>query len=234
MSTKIRQPRPPQTLDQGRIRQKLRTRRQILAAASALVAAGNTPTVEEAADAAGVSRRTAYRYFPAQRKLLTEAALEGLRAPMESMLAAMPTGPNAQDVESRVSALIERMQSMAIRHEQLLRTMIHQTVLEPSSSAQPRRGIRRIDWIESALKPMRARVPAKAYERLVSALALCAGIEALLVLRDICGLSEADAIAASRWAAQAMLKQTLHEAQTSTRSRRSGRRRVRPPGSQRP
>jgi AcrR family transcriptional regulator len=234
VSTKIRQPRPPQTLDQGRTRQKLRTRRQILAAASALVAAGKTPTVEEAADAAGVSRRTAYRYFPAQRKLLTEAALEGLRVPMEAMLAAVPTGPDPQDVENRVAALIDRMQSMAIRHEQLLRTMIHQTVLEPGSSAQPRRGTRRIDWIESALKPMRSRVPAKAYERLVSALALCAGIEALLVLRDICGLSEADAIAASRWAAQAMLKQTLHEAQTSRRSRRSGRRRVQPLGSQRP
>jgi AcrR family transcriptional regulator len=234
VSTKTRQPRPPQTLDQGRTRQKLRTRRQILAAASTLVAAGKTPTVEEAADAAGVSRRTAYRYFPAQRKLLTEATLEGLRAPMEAMLAAAPTGPDAQDVEARVSALIDRMQSMAIRHEQLLRTMIHQTVLAHSSAAQPRRGVRRIDWIESALKPMRARVPARAYERLVSALALCGGIEALLVLRDIRGLPEADAVAVSRWAAQAMLRQTLQEAETSGRSRRKGRPRARPPGGQRP
>lgn len=233
MSTKIRQPRPPQTLDQGRITQKLRTRRQILAAASTLVAAGRTPTVEEAADAAGVSRRTAYRYFPAQGKLLTEAALEGLRGPMEAMLAAAPSGPDVQDVEYRVAALIDRMQSMAIRHERLLRTMIHQTVLERGSSGQPRRGIRRIDWIETALKPLRARVPTKAYERLVSALALCGGIEALLVLRDIRGLPESDAIAVSGWAAQALLKQTLQEVETRRRSPRKGRPRVRLPGSQR-
>ena len=162
---------------------------------------------------------------------LSVAALEGLRGPMESMLAAVPTGPDRRDVESRVSALIDRMQSMAIQHEPLLRTMIHQTVLEPSSSAQPRRGIRRIDWIESALKPMRTRVPAKAYERLVSALALCGGIEALLVLRDIRGLTESDAIAVSRWAAHAMLTQTLQEAEASRRSRRSGRPRAAPIGS---
>ncbi len=221
-------------LDQGRVRQKLRTRHQILAAASALVAAGKTPTVEEAADAAGVSRRTAYRYFPAQRKLLTEAALEGLRAPMEAMLAAVPARPEAQGVERRVAALIDRMQSMAIRHEQLLRTMIHQTVLERGSTAQPRRGIRRIDWIEAALKPMRARVPAKAFERLVSALALCGGIEAMLVLRDIRGLPESEAIAVSRWAAQALLGQTLREADARRRSPQKGRPRARLPGHQRP
>jgi hypothetical protein len=34
---------------------------------------------------------------------------------------------------------------------------------------------------------------------------------ALLVLRDICRLSDADAIEVSRWAAQALLKQTLAE-----------------------
>lgn len=233
MSSKIFEPRSSQKLDQGRIRQKLRTRRRILAAASALVAAGKTPTIEEAADAAGVSRRTAYRYFPGQGKLLTEAALEGLRGPMEAMLAAAPAGPDVQDVEYRVAALIHRMQSMALRHERLLRTMIHQTVLERGSSVHPRRGIRRIDWIETALQPLRARVPAKAYERLVSALALCGGIEALLVLRDIRGLPESDAIAVSGWAAQALLKQTLQEAETGRRSPRKGRARVRPLSSQR-
>src|SRR5579872_3336731 len=49
--------------DQGRVRQKRRTRRAILAAASALIGEGKRPSVEEVADAAEVSRRTAYRYF---------------------------------------------------------------------------------------------------------------------------------------------------------------------------
>jgi hypothetical protein len=127
------------------------------------------------------------------------------------MLADAPLGSDAPDMETRLSLLIEQMQSMAIRNESLLRTMIHQTVLERSPAAMPRRGTRRIDWIEAALKPLAKRITAKAYARLVSGLALCAGIEALLVLRDICGLSEIEAIEVSRWAAQALLQQTLKE-----------------------
>jgi AcrR family transcriptional regulator len=213
---------PLGSLEGGRTRQKLRTRRQILTAASILVADGKTPTVAEAADAARVSRRTAYRYFPTQPKLLTEAALEGLRAPMEAALAEVPAGPKVHDMESRVAALIDQMQSMAIRHEPSLRTMIHQTVLERTSGV-PRRGTRRIDWIESAVKPVRKRLGEKAYARLVSGLALCGGIEALLVLRDIRGLSEFDAIEVSRWAALALLRQTLKEVGTKARTTRKRR-----------
>lgn len=220
MSSKVRKQEKSADLDRGRVDQKRRTRGLILVSAAALVAAGGTPTVAEAADAAEVSRRTAFRYFPTQQKLLTEAALEGLRAPMEAMLAVAPCGSKAHDVELRVSALIDQMQSMAIRNESLLRTMIHQTVLERSNTATPRRGTRRIDWIEAALKPLLKTIGAKAHARLVCGLALCGGIEALLVLRDICGLTEIEAIEVSRWAAHALLKQTLIEFDSNARTRR--------------
>jgi len=174
-----------------------------------------------------VSRRTAYRYFPAQTKLLTEAALEGLRAPMEAMLAAAPDGSGAYDLEVRVAALIERMQSMAIKHEELLRTMIHQTVLARETTTRPSRGTRRIDWIEAAVESLRTCLSPRAYRRLVSALALCGGIEALLVLRDVRGLSETEAIAVSRWTALAVLRQTVQEAETNKRPTRKGRPSVR-------
>lgn len=215
MSSKVHKQVRGSELDRGRVNQKLRTRRRILVSAAALVAAGETPTVTEAADAAAVSRRTAYRYFPTQQKLLTEAVLEGLRGPMTAMLAAAPSGSDAHDVGMRLAVLVEQMQSMAIRNESLLRTMIHETVLERSPAAMPRRGSRRIDWIEAALKPLAKRISAKAYARLVRGLALCAGIEALLVLRDICGLSEVEATEVSLWAAQALLKQTLLEFDSS-------------------
>ena len=57
----------------GRTRQKERTRKALIAAARGLVAGGKTPTVEEAAAAADISRTTAYRYFPSQRMLLVAA-----------------------------------------------------------------------------------------------------------------------------------------------------------------
>ena len=61
---------------EGRVNQKRRTRAAILAAAVELLKRGKSPTVAEVADAALVSRATAYRYFPTQEYLLFEAALE--------------------------------------------------------------------------------------------------------------------------------------------------------------
>jgi AcrR family transcriptional regulator len=216
----------PAETPQRRVRQKLRTRRQILATASSLISAGQRPTVAEAADAADVSRRTAYRYFPTQAKLLTEAALEGLRVPMETSLAQEFGGEDPTDVETRLRAVIDKMQELAIRHEPLLRTMIHETVLEPTPGGQPRRGTRRIDWLESAVAPLRLRLGAKAYNRLVSALALCAGIEALLVLRDIRALSERNAFDVSHWAARAILRQSLSESDPEKSGGRNTRRKT--------
>jgi len=179
--------------------------------------AGRRPTVAEVADAAEVSRRTAYRYFPTQPKILIEAALEGLRPPMDAAIAAGPREAGAASLERRVDRLVAEMQRMAAEHEHLLRSMIQLTVLEPPSGALPRRGIRRVEWIESALRPAAYSLPRSAYERLVSALAVCAGIESLVVLRDIRGLSNAQAVRISRWMARAVLQQALADARKSRR-----------------
>ena len=57
----------------GRTNQKRRTRDELVAAARSIVDEGRTPTVEEVAEAAAISRTTAYRYFPSQRALLGAA-----------------------------------------------------------------------------------------------------------------------------------------------------------------
>ena len=195
----------------GRSRQKLRTRRLILEASSRLIASGRQPTVTAAADAAGVSRRTAYRYFPSQEKLLSEAALEGLRPLLESAMAAAPSGNSAEGIEARLLAFVRTLQKLTVKHDALLRTIVHATVLEPEQG-MPKRGTRRVEWVETAVAPLRLRLAPAAYRRLVSGLTLCVGIEAMLVFRDIRGLSAAQAIAASEWLAMTLLRSTLHEA----------------------
>ena len=65
----------------GRTEQKRRTRDVLVAAARDLVASGITPTVEQAAAAAVISRPTAYRYFPNQRTLLAAAYQKPLPKP---------------------------------------------------------------------------------------------------------------------------------------------------------
>jgi AcrR family transcriptional regulator len=213
-------------LRKGRANQKLRTRRLLLETAAAMIAKGDRPTVTEVADTAEVSRRTAYRYFPTQVKLMTEAALEGLRPSMESALNAAPSGTTSGAIEARVDALVAQMQRLALANEPLLRTMIHETVLHSPSDTQPPRGTRRVEWIETAIEPLRARLGSAAYARLVSALALTTGIEALLVLRDIRGLSAAQAVQVSHWMARALLRQSLLDRQAEQRRTREKHRKA--------
>jgi AcrR family transcriptional regulator len=200
------------TPEAGRQRQKQRTRRLLLDAARALLESGRQPTVTDVADAADVSRRTAYRYFPTQEKLLAESALEGLRPMMDNALALIPAGDNQQDLEARIDALVGNVMALAFENESLLRTMIQQTVLEKGTADVPRRGTRRIDWIEAAIAPLRSRLSKAHYGRLVSALAVCTGMEAILVLRDIRGLTPAQTIQVSQWMARALLREALSAA----------------------
>src|SRR6266852_2858087 len=83
----------------GRSAQKARTRDALVAAARDLVAAGGvTPTVEDAAAAASISRSTAYRYFPNKRALLVAAHPETAAT---SMLPADPP----RDPAARIDAV---------------------------------------------------------------------------------------------------------------------------------
>src|SRR3712207_1499055 len=86
----------------GRTRQKARTRAAMIAATSAFLGEGITPTVEQAAERADVSRTTAYRYFPNQRTLLLAAYPE---LGEESLL-----GPDAPaDVQERLEIVTRRI-----------------------------------------------------------------------------------------------------------------------------
>ena len=202
----------------GRVRQKGRTRSALLAAAIRLITAGVQPSVAEVADAAEVSRRTAYRYFPTQEQMLVEAALEGVRGIMTKAIEGPPSGRrDAADVAARLDRAVQALQQSAVANEQLLRTMIRLTVssasrVPPRDPSLPKRGYRRIEWIALALAPVRTRLGKRRYERLVSAIAMCVGIEALIVLRDLRGLSERDAEDVSRWAAATLLRASLDEA----------------------
>src|SRR5215211_5708090 len=94
----------------GRTNQKARTRGALLDATRELLAEGVSPTVEQAADRAAVSRTTAYRYFANQRALLT-AVYPEIEA--NSLLDAdAPVDP-----EERLELVIERFTRHVLEHE---------------------------------------------------------------------------------------------------------------------
>lgn len=197
----------------GRINQKRRTRAAIVTAAAELLRQGQMPGVAEVADAAAVSRATAYRYFPSQEYLLSEAALNNTREEVDQVLAATDS---SAPPEARLDAVVQAIQERTIRQEGGFRALLRLSLEQSFSGSDAqettdwkRRGGRRLDWIEQALAPVWDALDDRMKERIVGGLSLCMGIEALVVLRDICGFSPNEATEISRWTAQAILRAGL-------------------------
>src|SRR5918997_3409180 len=175
-------------LHTGRTNQKARTRDALIAAARQLLAEGVTPTVEEAAAEASVGRTTAYRYFPNSRALV---AATFPQMEMRSLLGEDPP----EDPLARLEIMAERFTREILEHEPELRAQLRLALEgEPAGSERlPFRGGRRIRWIEDALSPLDGRMPEGELRRLVYGIDATLGIEALVWLTDVGGLSREEA-----------------------------------------
>jgi AcrR family transcriptional regulator len=199
----------------GRARQKMRTRAALVEAARGLMRAGASPTVAEAAEAARVSRATAYRYFPTHDSLLVEISnIAPSTEPVEALLERLPDG----DVEARLLALLERFGPIVCAEEVPMRTALR-TYLDTWLKAHARgdsavavREGRRMRWLDRVLEPARRDLSAGQYRRLRAALALTLSIDAMVVMKDVCRIdSDREALAVLRWAAMALLRAGLGE-----------------------
>jgi len=188
----------------GRTHQKQRTRRALVAAARDLVAQGVTPKVEDAAAKATISRTTAYRYFPNQRALLLAAHPE---IDVRSLLPEQAP----DDPETRLDIVIQNFLRLIIDTEPQQRTTLRLS-LDPAPNLRgelPLRQGRAIGWIAEALAPLRVRMSEAQIRRLALAIRSAAGIEALVWLTDIGGLSRREAVRVMRGSARALLRSAL-------------------------
>jgi len=187
----------------GRTQQKRRTRDQLIAAARDLIAEkGSTPTVAEAATAALVSRTTAYRYFPNQTALLIAAHPETAA----TSLLPPDTGGSA---EERLRAAVEAFSKVIIDTERQQRTMLLLSLQAGNASDLPLRKGRAIGWFEDALGPLRDRLSEADVHRLAVAIRGAVGIEALIWLTDVAGLTRTQAAHLMQWSAQALLNEAV-------------------------
>ena len=203
----------------GRSAQKARTRDALVAAARDLVAAGVTPTVEDAAAAASISRTTAYRYFPSKRALLLAAHPE---IAATSMLPANPP----EDPAARLDAVVCNFSAMILDTEAQQRTMLRLSLEADAAErgALPLRQGRAIAWIAEALDGLGGELSGKQLRQLVLSVRATIGIEAIVWLIDVAGLSRNDAVALTRWSAQALLQRaTTVPPPTPSRSGKKGR-----------
>ncbi len=184
----------------GRESQKNRTRKALIAAAGELMRSGRQPTVTDVAEAAGISRATAYRYFPTQELLWAEVALFAVGGPL------FPPGGEDVAVPEAVGRLVRRVGVWSYENEQPLRTILRLS-LDPATGVR-RPGHRR-EWIAEALAPLRGKIDAGTYDNLSNALMLLLGIDPVVVMTDIAGASREEALDALEWSARRLVEGAL-------------------------
>jgi AcrR family transcriptional regulator len=213
-----------------RVNQKARTRAALVAAAAALAQRGRAPSIAEAAEEAGVSLATAYRYFSDPEHLWAEASFQSMgldewMASVHKRLAKVgEAGERAQLAAKLVGG---RMLADQQPFRQLMRASMEQWFTQPNAEPAvraPVRASRRQQTNELVLEPLRERLTEEQFERLLRAMTLVSGVDAIVVLTDSAGLDSDDALAtlidANRWLIEGALAEFTAQASTVKRTRK--------------
>jgi AcrR family transcriptional regulator len=203
----------------GRIAQKRRTRNDLLRAARAIRESGGVPTVGEAASAAGISRATAYRYFPTQESLLAEASTGPLIDRVDEVVRSVA---RIADPVERVDAVFAILAPLMLKHEAELRSVL-KISLERSLQGDSERELplRSARWVlawDDVLAPLRPRVSTARYATMVRSLSALLGVETILVLLDACDRDAARTVDEIRRAARAMARGYAMEIEEDARA----------------
>ena len=170
-----------------------RTHKLLLGCAIEISQKGHLPTLNELALAAEASRATVYRYFPSQADLVHALM-------MHSLSNLIAWRPQSDAVHERVREAFELLFKDFSTYETLFRAVLQLSLLPDtqnqdtsfSKGQQHSRGLR-IDILKRALEPLAGHIDTAKSAQLLQNLSLLFGIEALVVLKDIWGLSLDDA-----------------------------------------
>ncbi|WP_064685928.1 TetR/AcrR family transcriptional regulator [Rhizobium bangladeshense] len=193
---------------------RARTRKLMLETATRLMQSGITPSVSEVAEAAEVSRATAYRYFPSQAALVHAVVDEAL-GPI------LGWSSDSPDARTRVADLLAtampRIDEFEATFKAALKLSLDQWAQRQAGTLgnEPlfTRG-HRVDLLKSVTAPLQGAVPPESRERLAQALSLVFGVEVLIVLKDIWGLTSESAQSVAEWAAKALVDSALRQAES--------------------
>ncbi len=195
--------------------QELRTRKELLLAASRLLKQGRKPTMDDVAKEALVSRATAYRYFRSVDTLLLEAPIDAAMLNPEELFA----NNTSADAEARVDEAEAFVHRIMYQNEAQMRITLANSITQAlDADSPPSRQNRRGPLIEAALAPARHRFRDEDYERLCGALALIFGPESMIVARDVIRIDEKTARQIKSWAVRALVRAALQSSEANADS----------------
>jgi len=184
----------------------------MLDTAMQLLQSGIIPSVSDVAEAAQVSRATAYRCFPSQAAMIQAVVNEAL-GPI------LGWRSDSQSAEERVQDLLvfayPRIQSHEATHRAALRMALDQWARRQVGTLGDETHIvrgHRKGLLQAAVSPLKGQLSKPALERLTQALSIVFGIESIVVLKDIWHLGSDEANRVAIWAAKALVGAALSEA----------------------
>jgi AcrR family transcriptional regulator len=184
-------------------------KRHMLGTAIRLMQDGFIPSVSDVAEAAEVSRATAYRYFPSQAAMV-QAVVDEALGPIRAW-----NSPE-KDAGKRVGELLgfafPRMLEYEATHRAALSQALDQwTRREAGTLGSEDRIVRgnRRGLLRDALAPLKGRLDPRTFDKLAQSLSLIFGIEAIIVLKDIWGLNDGEVRDAALWAADALVARAV-------------------------
>lgn len=192
---------------------RTQTRDLLLQTALSMLEQGWFPSITELANASGVSRATAYRYFPSQAALVSTVVDESLGPVLQWQ-------PTSTSVEARVNELLDFAYPRMEQHEGALRAAL-QVALQQWANERARRAEdepkyrrgNRKRLLSLAVEPLlQAGVAPAAAARLAQSLSLLYGTEAMVVLKDFWGLDFQQFMDVVKWTSSALVRATLAEA----------------------
>jgi AcrR family transcriptional regulator len=172
---------------------------------------GYSPSVTDVAEAAQVSRATAYRYFPSQAALI-QAAVEEALGPILGWTS------DAPDADERTSELLAFAYPRMEKYEATLRAALwlaldHWRRRQAGTIGGEEAIVRghRKGLLTKAIAPLEDRLDRKSFDRLRQALSLVFGTEAIVVLKDIWRLDGEEARDVAIWTANALVRAAIAE-----------------------
>ena len=187
-----------------------RTMHLLREAARELLRTGGPLTVPAAAERAGVSRATAYRYFPYNDSVVLHATMSLTDNPLDDADWDSSAVASPDELGARAAELVRATATWAFDHETELRTMLRLSLTPEREEVKPRRGLtNRGRWIGALLEGLPGDVPPAARERLAAALIPLFGSDAVVWTTDMAELPRDEAIELLAWMARVLIAATV-------------------------
>lgn len=172
--------------------------------------AGHVPSLVHVAERSGVSRATAYRYFPT-RSTLIAAIMDASLGPVRDFSSHHSDGPNrVRDVFKKTFPLFHTFEAQMRAAVQLSLEQWAQE-REGTLEEEPYRRGHRVRIISNAIAPLSRVLEPAVQMRLHQALTVVYGIETYIVLKDIWGLSDKAVEKVAIWMADALVSAALQK-----------------------